>query len=115
MTRIDVEALRLAHLAALTVERGAHDAYRKARVAAAHALMALGRTWDGAPERTAAHADLHVAGLAEHIAYASYLTAAHERHEAYAAWMDASVELFEQGHSRQRQTLPRVTALRLTA
>ncbi len=38
MTRIDVEALRLAHLAALKVERGSHDAYRRSRVTAAHAL-----------------------------------------------------------------------------
>ncbi len=115
MTRIDVEVLRLGHLAALTVERGTYDAYRKTRLAAAHALMALGRTWDGTPERTAARADLHVAGLAEYIAHASYLQAAHERHEAYVAWMDASEQLFEQSHSRRQRTLPRVTALRLTA
>jgi len=69
MTRIDVEALRLAHIAALVTERGTYDAYRRSRLAAAHALMALGRTWDGTPERTAAHAELHVAGLAEHMAY----------------------------------------------
>ena len=115
MTRIDVEVLRLAHLAALTIERGSHDTYRRSRVTAAHALMALGRTWDGTTERAQARADLHVAGLAEHIAYASYLQAAHDRHEAYVTWQDASVEHYEQSHSRQRQTLPRVTALRLTA
>jgi hypothetical protein len=118
MTRIDVEVLRLAHLAALTIERGSHDTYRRSRVTAAHALMALGRTWDGTPdgtpERAAARVALHTAGLAEHIAYAGYLQAAHERHEAYVAWMDATVELFEQSHAPQR-TLPRVTALRLTA
>jgi len=68
MTRIDVEALRLAHLAALVTERGSYDAYRRARVAGAHALMAIGRTWDGTPERIQARVDLHVAGLAEHIA-----------------------------------------------
>lgn len=77
--------------------------------------MALGRTWDGTPERIKARAELHVAGLAEHIAYAGYLQAAHERHEAYVAWQDASVELYEQSHNRRQQTLPRVTALRLTA